>query len=130
MMTVTCAHRLHHAALPRDWEAAKAAGSYAVSSRGRTLAEEGFIHASYENQVERVVNTFYGDVDELLLLIIDRGALDVPVVDESPTGDPADEHFPHVFGPVPVDAVIEVRRWPRAPGQSWSLGTAVSDERA
>jgi len=120
-MTAVCAHRLFHAALPGDWAAAQASGLYEISTRGRTLAEEGFVHASYENQVERVVNAFYDDLDELVLLVIDRDALNVEVVDESPTGDPADEHFPHVYGPVAVAAVGEVRTWSRAPGEPWVL---------
>ncbi len=120
-MTV-CAHRLYHAAIPEDWDRATAVGMYEVSTRGRTLAEEGFIHASYENQVERVANMFYGDLDELVLVVLDRDALDVDVVDESPTGDPADEHFPHIFGPILVDAAIEARPWRRRPDQAWRLG--------
>ena len=120
-MTTVCAHRLFHAALPDDWVVAQAAGTYEISTRGRSLADEGFIHASYENQVERVVNAFYADVDELVLLVIDRDLLDVEVVDESPTGDPAEEHFPHVYGPLPVAAVVEARTWRREPGEPWRL---------
>jgi uncharacterized protein (DUF952 family) len=117
---VVCAHRLFHAALRPDWEAALRVGRYEVSTRGVTLADEGFIHASYQNQVERVVNTFYADVDELVLLEIDRDGLDVPVVDESASGDPADEHFPHIYGALPIDAVMTAHSW-RRNGTSWRL---------
>ena len=75
---------IYHAALPADWEAAQRTGMYTTSTRGRTLDEEGFIHASYEWQVEGVVNRYYADVDELVLLVIDRDGLDAPVIDESP----------------------------------------------
>jgi uncharacterized protein (DUF952 family) len=120
-MSASCSNRLFHAALPGEWAAAQVAGVYDRSTRGRSVAEEGFIHASYENQVERVVNTFYADLDELVLLEIDRERLDVEVKDESPTGDPADEHFPHVYGPLSVAAVAEARPWYRASGQPWRL---------
>jgi uncharacterized protein (DUF952 family) len=120
-MSASCSHRLFHAALPGEWAAAQIAGVYDRSTRGRSLAEEGFIHASYENQVERVVNTFYADLYELVLLEIDRGRLDVEVRDESPTGDPADEHFPHLYGPLPVAAVAQATPWHREPGQPWRL---------
>ena len=122
-MSTSCAHRLFHAALPDDWTAAQHAGVYGMSTRGRTLADEGFIHCSYENQVERVVNAFYADLDSLVLLVVDRGGLGVEVVDESPTGDPADEHFPHIYGPLPVSAVVEARPWRREPGRPWRLAT-------
>jgi uncharacterized protein (DUF952 family) len=114
-----CAHRLFHVALPDDWAAARRAGAYTVSTRGATLAEVGYLHASYENQVESVANAFYGDVDKLVLLVIDRDQLDVPVVDESATRDPADEHFPHLYGALPVEAVVEARPWRRRPGEPW-----------
>ena len=94
-----------------------------MSTRGRTLAEEGFIHASYESQVERVVNSFYADVDELVLLEVDRDRLDIDVIDESPTGDPASEHFPHIYGPTPVAAVVAAQPWHRRPGEPWRLDT-------
>ena len=112
---------IYHAALPVDWETAQRTGMYTVSTRGRTLDEEGFIHASYEWQVEGVVNRFYSDVDELVLLVIDRDGLDVPVIDESRTGDPTDERFPHVYGPLPVGAIREVRLWKRRSGRPWAL---------
>jgi uncharacterized protein (DUF952 family) len=123
-VTACCAHRLFHAALPVDWAAALAIGRYEMSTRGRTLADEGFIHASYENQVERVVNAFYADLDELVLLEIDRDGLDVDVVDEAATGDPADEHFPHLYGPLAVSAVVDARPWRRRAGEPWRLAGA------
>lgn len=120
-MSASCSNRLFHAALPGEWAAAQVAGVYDRSTRGRSVAEEGFIHASYENQVERVVNSFYADLDELVLLEIDRERLDVEVKDESPTGDPADEHFPHLYGALSVAAVAEARPWYRESGQPWRL---------
>ena len=98
---------LFHLALRCDWEAAQRAGEYRVSTLGRTLEDEGFLHASYRHQVEGVRARFYADVNEpLVLLEIDRGRLDVPVADEVPDG--ADEAFPHLYGPLPTDAVVAV----------------------
>jgi uncharacterized protein (DUF952 family) len=100
--------RLFHVAFGRDWEAAKEVGEYRVSTRGRTLAEEGFLHASYAHQWQGVRDAYYGDVTEpLVLLEVDPGLLDVPVVDEVPAGGA--EAFPHVYGSLPVAAVVAVR---------------------
>jgi uncharacterized protein (DUF952 family) len=100
--------RLFHVAFGRDWEAAKEVGEYRVSTRGRTLAEEGFLHASYAHQWQGVRDAYYGDVTEpLVLLEVDPALLDVPVVDEVPAGGA--EAFPHVYGPLPVAAVVAVR---------------------
>jgi uncharacterized protein (DUF952 family) len=100
--------RLFHLALRRDWEAAQDAGEYQVSTRGRTLAEEGFLHASYAHQWQGVRDAYYADVTEpLVLLEVDPDLLDVPLVVETPEG--ADDAFPHIYGPLPVTAVVDVR---------------------
>jgi glutathione S-transferase len=100
--------RLFHVAFGRDWEAAKEVGEYRVSTRGRTLTEEGFLHASYAHQWQGVRDAYYGDVTEpLVLREVDPALLDVPVVDEVPAGGA--EAFPHVYGPLPVAAVVAVR---------------------
>lgn len=95
-----------HLALASDWQAAQDAGAYTVSTRGRTLADEGFIHASRGDQWPAVRDRFYADVTEqLLLLKIDTARLDVPVVDE-PGAPGSSETFPHIYGPLPLDAVV------------------------
>lgn len=98
---------IFHLALRRKWEAAQATGDYRVSTLGRTLDEEGFLHASFGHQWEGVRAAFYSGVDEpLVLLEIDPERLDVPVVVEAPDGN--DETFPHIYGPLPVSAVVMV----------------------
>ena len=98
---------LYHCALVSDWTAALAAGEYAISSRGRTQAAEGFVHASHAGQIAGVLQRFYRDVTEpMWLLTIDPKLLGVPVVAENLTG--GQELFPHIYGPVPVAAVTAV----------------------
>lgn len=97
--------RIFHIATLADWEAAQRSGSYTTSTLGRTLAEEGFIHASHGDQWQGVRRAFYGGVAEpLVLLAIDPQRLSVPVVEEIPEG--ADRAFPHIYGPLNVDAVV------------------------
>jgi uncharacterized protein (DUF952 family) len=101
---------IFHLALRPDWEAARAAGGpYEISTRGKTLGEIGFIHAcGTHDQVDQVRRAFYADLDpleDLLLLVIDPDRLDVPVRHEPVDGDV----FPHIYGPLPLDAVIQVR---------------------
>lgn len=100
--------RIFHLALESDWEAAKKQGRYAVSTRGRTLAEEGFIHASRADQWQAVRDRFYADVEEpLVLLVIETDRLDAPVVEE-PAVPGGAETFPHIYGTLDVDAVVNV----------------------
>ena len=86
---------LFHVALPDDWAAAVLAGTYAMSTRGRTLAEEGYIHCSFADQVAATAARFYGDLAEVVLLRIDPSRLTSAVVVEDLTG--AGEEFPHVW---------------------------------
>ncbi|NLU69921.1 DUF952 domain-containing protein [Streptomyces sp. HNM0574] len=94
------------------WDAARERGTYEMSTRGRTLAEVGFIHASLPHQLATVAEALYGgddDHDELVVLVIDDTRLTVPVRYEPPV--PGAEDFPHLYGPLPVTAVTRVERW-------------------
>jgi uncharacterized protein (DUF952 family) len=99
---------IYHLALSGDWDAAQAAGEYAVSTLGLTLAEVGFIHASRSDQWAGVRERFYADVDQpLLLLVIDPDRLVAELREEAVPG--LAETYPHIYGPVNLDAVVEVR---------------------
>ena len=98
---------IFHVATATDWEAALASGSYTTSTRGRTLAEEGFLHASRADQWRSVLERYYADVGEpLVLLVIDTERLEVPVVEEGVPG--GDDTFPHVYGALDPAAVVRV----------------------
>ena len=60
---------LWHLAHAADWEAAQAVGEYRISTRGRTLEEEGFIHCAYPHQLGLVARGFYADDPEPLVLL-------------------------------------------------------------
>ena len=94
------------------WEAALVTGTYEMSTRGRTLQQEGFIHCSLRHQVPSVACFLYGAYDgpdDLVLLVIDPERLTAPVRFEAAT--PGGEEFPHVYGPIPVTAVVDVEAW-------------------
>ncbi len=97
---------IYHLTDPATWAASLAAGEHTGSTRGVTLAEEGFIHCSTAEQWRGVVERFYADASDLLLLHVDESRLTAPLVYEQ-LGD-APEPFPHVYGPIPVAAVVQV----------------------
>ncbi|MFJ6613803.1 DUF952 domain-containing protein [Streptomyces sp. NPDC091289] len=106
---------LHLAEAPL-WEAARGTGTYEMSTRGRTLQEEGFIHLSLPHQLPGVARMLYGDGNgdgdddrDLVVLVVDPGRLADPVRYEAMK--PGGEEFPHLYGPLPVGAVVEVRPW-------------------
>jgi uncharacterized protein (DUF952 family) len=99
--------RIFHIAEAPHWEAAQATGSYQQSTLGLTLAEQGFIHCSREDQWPTVLETSYaGHMGQLVLLEIDTDRLSAPW-QEDPVGDTT---FPHVYGAIDVAAVVEQRR--------------------
>lgn len=99
------------------WEAARASGTYEMSTRGHTLQDVGFIHCSLRHQLPRVAQLLYGDFDPaaLVVLVIDSERISAPLRYEPPVpGDecgPAAEEFPHIYGPLPVDAVVAEEEW-------------------
>jgi uncharacterized protein (DUF952 family) len=103
---------IYHIASAEDWARARRAGEYRISTRGRTLEEEGFIHCSRAGQVAGVADRFYRGVPDLVLLTIDERLLKSEVRYESMPG--ADESFPHIYGPLDVEAVVSAE--PFAPG--------------
>jgi uncharacterized protein (DUF952 family) len=103
---------IYHIAAAADWEQALADGQYTTSTRGVTLAEQGFIHASSAGQVAGVANAFYQGAAGLLLLVIDAGKLTAPLRYEEVPG--SDAPFPHIYGPLNTGAVIGAL--PFAPG--------------
>ena len=63
---------LYHIAIAADWAQARRDGEYRMSTRGRTLAAEGYLHASTASQVIPVASAYYQDEQaDLLLLVLD-----------------------------------------------------------
>lgn len=110
---------LLHLTEPHLWAEAQQAGSYDRSTRGASLAEVGYVHCSYAHQVERVASFVYADHEgELVVLRIDPDLLGVEVVEENLEG--GEEPFPHVYAPIPVEAVTAVEPVRRVDGV-WRL---------
>lgn len=95
---------LFHLALAEDWERAEATGAYTGSTIGRSLGDEGFIHCSFASQVRAVGDRYYRGRDDVTLLVIDPALLGCEVRVEAVGG--TTERYPHVYGPVPLAAVV------------------------
>jgi glutathione S-transferase len=97
---------LYHIATVPDWEQAQQDGEYLTSTRGRSLGEEGFIHASTAAQVLPVANAVYQDEQQdLVLLVLDTSRIGAEIRHEPVPGwtDP----FPHIYGPLDIAAVVQ-----------------------
>jgi uncharacterized protein (DUF952 family) len=107
---------IYHIATTADWDRACRDGEYTTSTRGRTLAEEGFIHASTASQVALVANAFYQGEPDLLLLVIDTALVGPEIRYEHVPGQASP--YPHIYGPLNASAVVEARSFgPGSDGQ-------------
>jgi uncharacterized protein (DUF952 family) len=93
--------------IPRGvWERAQQAGVY----RGDTLDAEGFIHFSTPAQVVMVADARFRGHSGLLLLVVDPARLSSELRYEAPfeagSAREAAEQFPHLYGPLNLDAVV------------------------
>lgn len=93
---------VYHIADREEWERQRPSGLY----RHPSLESEGFIHCSNKEQVERTLKRFFPEVKGLVLLQIDVSKLEPELKDEE--GEPGID-YPHVYGPLNVDAVTEAR---------------------
>src|SRR5215469_2100477 len=81
-----------------------------MSTRGITLEDQGFIHCSLRDQLPGIAELVYGDVadDELVVLVIDSEKVAAPIrFDAAIQGGP---EYPHIYGALPVSAVIDAVR--------------------
>src|SRR5688572_3180421 len=98
--------RIYHLATRGDWlDATKAGVSYQRSTLGKSLAEEGFIHCSYASQLQTVADAVFRGRDDVVLLTIDPSRVPAEIRVENLDG--GTELFPHIYGPLPVDAVLQ-----------------------
>jgi uncharacterized protein (DUF952 family) len=88
-----------------DWRAARESGEH----RPESLEANGFVHLSTPEQVHLPANRLYAGRTDLVLVSIDAARLTSPVRWEPgvPT-DPDSMVFPHLYGALPVGAVINV----------------------
>lgn len=84
------------------WDSALGAGIYEADS----LATEGFIHCSTADQYVSVANQRFRGRTDLLLLHIDPARLRSVVRYENLEG--GEQLFPHVYGAIPISAVLNV----------------------
>ena len=96
---------IYHLTSAAEWSAALARGVYTAPS----LESEGFIHCSTRDQLLPVANAFYLEIEGPTVLVVDPDRLSVRLAWELPDGADAfsSERFPHIYGPIPLDAVLK-----------------------
>lgn len=97
---------IYHICRREEWEAARASGHYPGSSQD---AADGFIHFSGADQVRATAAKHRAGQSGLVLLAVDEARLGPTLKWEPSRGGTL---FPHLYGPLPVEAVIAVHDLP------------------
>ena len=94
---------IYHITSTEEWNLAQSIGEYETQQ----FDNEGFIHCSYADQLEAVVNRFFPGQKNLVVLEIDSTAVGCKVIEENLEG--GTELYPHVYGKLPLDAIVSCR---------------------
>jgi hypothetical protein len=93
---------IYHVTSQKEWEQAKINGAYKPAG----YDTEGFIHCSIERQLSGVLDRFYKGQTGLVKLKIEKAKVSRPVLFELAVD--MDELFPHIYGTLNLDSVVEV----------------------
>jgi len=101
---------------PKDvWKEAQVMGVY----RGSIFdQQQPFIHSSTPDQIIAVANRLFRGFENLVLLVIDEEKVKSEIKYED-----ADDGilYPHIYGPLNLDAVIRVVDFPHQPDGTFTL---------
>ena len=86
---------IYHIVLPKVWENFQAQNFYEAES----LRTEGFIHCSFREQIEGVLERYYRGVEQVLILTIDSEKLTSKLVNEPSTNNEIYPHMPSKKAP-------------------------------
>jgi uncharacterized protein (DUF952 family) len=114
---------IYHITSRMAWSQARQRGDY----RADSLETEGFIHCSTNEQVIPVTEKYYKGQEGLLVLVIEPERLtsdlkwEPPAEGAPPPGVPEGDLFPHIYGPINLEAIIRVLDLETQPDGRYSI---------
>ncbi len=112
-----------HITSERNWQKARREGIY----RSKSLTTEGFIHCSTVEQVIDVANYLFKGQKGLLLLTINEEKVEAEIRFEDLYG--SGKLYPHIYGPLNIDAVEEVFEFNPGPDGYFKLPPELKEEK-
>ena len=91
---------IYHIVTPETWAKFKDETEYEAES----LTTEGFIHCSYRNQLDGVLERYYKNQAKVFVLHINPHLLTSDLIAEPSTNG---EVYPHIYGKINLNAVVE-----------------------
>ena len=118
---------IYHLALRYEWEAAVERNEpYRRSTLGKSLEDQGFIHCSFADQVAMIADLIYHGRRDVLLLVIDPSRLQAEVRVENVDG--GEQLFPHIYGALPLEAVVRADRVPLGDDGRLAVGMLLASD--
>ena len=105
----------YHITSLREWQDAQSTGEYKPASFDR----DNFIHLSYSHQLLTVAQRFYKGQEGLVILAIDSSKIKDGLIEENLEG--GIELYPHFYGVLPIDAVVDAIAFPCNADGSFNL---------
>lgn len=99
---------IFHVANPDDAASIGDNNAYHTAS----LETEGFIHCCTAEQLPGVLQRYYADIEQVVLLSLNGDALTCDLVMENTVG--GTELFPHVYGKINSEAIVKAKPLGRA----------------
>lgn len=93
---------IYHIVLPEVWENFKEKEEYEAES----LQTEGFIHCSFAEQLDGVLQRYYSNAKNVLILTLDTEKLSSKLINEPSTNN---EIYPHIYGKINKSAIVELK---------------------
>ncbi len=93
--------KIYHIVLPETWEKFKDLDFYEAES----LQTEGFIHCSFAEQIEGVLERYYQGAERVLILTVEPEKLTSKLVNEPSINN---EIYPHIYGKINRQAITEI----------------------
>lgn len=93
--------KIYHTTVAADWEKFAAQNHYEAPS----LATEGFIHASFAEQLEETLRVHFRNAGQVLILEIETEKLTALWLAEKSRGG---EDFPHIYGAINKTAIENI----------------------
>ena len=100
---------IFHLCKMQEWDAARRSGFYEGSTQDKA---DGFIHFSTAEQIVESAARHRAGQTGLVLLTVDPAILDENLKWEASRGGAL---FPHLYGPLPIDAVLRIDNLPVGP---------------
>jgi uncharacterized protein (DUF952 family) len=93
-----------HCTTSNLWQTAIEKGEYTCES----IEKEGFIHCCTQSQLDGVMDRYYPNTSDLIILEIDANRVQAEIKHEFSKS--VGEKFAHIYGTLNVDAVVQIKK--------------------